>query len=511
MQPCDGWPPAELAALVAMLEREVVGGRAPRIVSVPGYARSLGHEALEVAEAFGIVPDPWQRETVIDACGVRPDGKWAAFEVGLNVPRQNGKGGIIEIRELAGVFAWGERLIIHSAHEFATSMEAFLRMEEILAGTPEYAAQVSSVSRSHGSEGFIFKTGQRLRYRTRTKGGGRGFTGDTLILDEGMILQETFVGALVPTLAAKSMLGNPQVFYAGSAVDQTVHEHGFAFARLRGRALRGDDPSLAWFEWCATAPFDEFGRPITPDHPWVEELLDDLDGWAAANPALGIRISSEHVEKERRSMGDRTFAVERLGIGDWPDLENVGDSPITLESWNELVDADSKIATSVAFAFDVSPNRASGTIAAAGRRADGRAHVEVLQDDDGTNWIVDELVRLNGEHENLGVFCDGVGPASSLIPELELRGVTVTTTTATELARACGLLFDEVAQRTLRHLGTKELSSAIRGAATRSLGDAWAWARRKATVNITPLMAVTLALWGARTVQPPKRGSWKPL
>jgi hypothetical protein len=34
------------------------------------------------------------------------------------------------------------------------------------------------VSRSHGSEGFLLKSGQRLRYRTRTKGGGRGFSGD---------------------------------------------------------------------------------------------------------------------------------------------------------------------------------------------------------------------------------------------------------------------------------------------------------------------------------------------
>jgi hypothetical protein len=55
----------------------------------------------------------------------RADGKWAAFEVGLNVARQNGKGSILEARELAGLFLLGERLIIHSAHEFATSLEAF--------------------------------------------------------------------------------------------------------------------------------------------------------------------------------------------------------------------------------------------------------------------------------------------------------------------------------------------------------------------------------------------------
>jgi hypothetical protein len=41
-------------------------------------------------------------------------GKWAAFEAGLEVARQNGKGGVYEARELAGLFLLGERLLVHS-------------------------------------------------------------------------------------------------------------------------------------------------------------------------------------------------------------------------------------------------------------------------------------------------------------------------------------------------------------------------------------------------------------
>ena len=58
----------------------------------------------------GLVLDPWQELVVDGAHGVREDGKWAAFEVGVNVPRQNGKGGILEARALAGLFLFGERL-----------------------------------------------------------------------------------------------------------------------------------------------------------------------------------------------------------------------------------------------------------------------------------------------------------------------------------------------------------------------------------------------------------------
>jgi hypothetical protein len=47
-------------------------------------------------------------------------------------PRQNGKGGIIEARELWGLFIGGEKLILHSAHEFKTAKEAMRRIEELL-------------------------------------------------------------------------------------------------------------------------------------------------------------------------------------------------------------------------------------------------------------------------------------------------------------------------------------------------------------------------------------------
>lgn len=37
------------------------------------------------------------------------------------------------------------------------------------------------------------------------------------------------------------------------------------------------------------------------------------------------------------------------------------------------------------------------------------------------------------------------------------------------------------------------------GAATRELGDAWEWARKGLSTDITPLVAVSLARWGHAT------------
>lgn len=484
----------------------LVGVQEPRVRSVPPSAFSRGQAAIDAARSVGLQLDPFQELALMDACGCRDDGKWVAFEVGINMPRQNGKGGIIEARELAGVFEFGERLQMHSAHEFQTATEAMLRMEELLEFDRSIACQVKSVSRSHGSEGFVFKSGQRIRYRTRTKGGGRGFTGDTLYLDEAMILPEMFIGALLPTLSGRSVEGSPQVFYTGSAVDQLVHEHGIVFARVRERGLRGDDPSLVYLEWSAADAVDDEDRPVTPDSDLVEDLLDDCGAWADANPGLGIRISAEHIEKELRSMDARTFVVERLGVGDYPDTDGSGVSVIDVGKWDALVDVGSTLLDPVSLAFDVPPDRSSASIGASGVRADGLAHLEVIDDQAGTGWLVDRIVELVEKHKPIGVFCDAVGPASSFVRDIEARGVSVTTVSATEYGQACGSLFDVVEQEALRHLGTGELRAAVKGAAKRPLGDAWAWSRRSSVVNIAPLVAITFAFWGASTQVPVATG-----
>jgi len=470
---------------------------APRFCWVPPHTDSRGEEAVEFCREHGLVLDEWQALVLKDSLNLRADGRWAAFEVGVNVSRQNGKGGIIEGRELTGIFLFGERLITHSAHQFDTSMEAFMRMEEILEESDlhKQLKPKGGVVRSHGAEGFVFESGQRIRYRTRTKGGGRGFSGDCLILDEDMILPEFSIGALLPTLSAKSITGNPQVWYLGSAVDQQVHEDGVVAARIRERGIRGYDPSLAYFEWSAPQPKEK--EVWVPDQV-DDEYLETPENWRLANPALGIRISEEHVENELRSMGRRTFAVERLGIGDWPATDA---NALAIEGWEDLEDPDSVLVDPVCLAFDVSPDRAWASIGAAGARPDGLAHIEVIENRRGTGWVVARLVELRNNHRPLAIIGDGASPASALIPALEEAGVEVLKASARDQADACGVIFDYAKDAKLRHLGTKELRDALKGAAKRPLGDAWAWSRKNSTVDISPLVACTLALWGFSTHQ----------
>lgn len=467
-------PPAEGVAFVVK----------PRIYSVPEGNSSLGDEAVDFCRSYGLVLDDWQALVLKDSLRRKKNDLWAAFEVGVNVSRQNGKGAILEGRELVGLFLIREGFLVHSAHQFDTSLEAFRRLAYLIEDNPELSREVKRISHSHGEEGIELVGNRRIRFRTRTKGGGRGFSCDCLFLDESMFIPEASHGALLPTLSARP---NPQVWYTGSAVDQLIHEHGVVFARVRERGIRGNDPSLAYFDWS----LDEENPEAVP-----LDTFTDQAAWAQANPALGIRIAPEHVGHEQRSMDYRTFAVERLGVGDWPRTDHVALNPVDLVRWNELADADSVLGDDFCLSYDVSPDRRS-SISAAGLNTEGRWHVEVIEDKTGTKWVAPRLAELVEKHRPAAVVCDGFGPAGSLIAAIEALGIEVTSVTATEHAQACGQFVDVIDDSNLRHLGSSDLSGAIRAAKTRPLGDAWAWSRKNSTANISPLVSATLALSAA--------------
>lgn len=455
----------------------------PKVRHVPEYAFSHGHDALELAAAAGLVLDPWQADIIVGSLGVRPDGKWSAFEVGVEVPRQNGKDAILEVRTLAGLYLLGERLITFSAHQFDTSLEAFRRLLELVEEA-DLQREIKRVSRSHGEEGIELKTGQRVRYRTRTKGGGRGFSGDCLIVNEAMILPESAMGAVFPTLAARP---NPQVYYTGSAVDKEIHEHGVVFTRVRERGHAGD-PRLAWWEYAA--PYEH------PDEVPPEAAADPAV-WAMGNPAMGVRIGEEYIRAEQRALAPRTFAVERLGVGDRPSTDSSADQVIADDAWDALCDRDERPDT-VVFAYDVSPDRRMASIAVSGPRRDGLGFVGLVDSGPGTGWVVPRLLELAEKHDAEGIVADSRGPGAALAPKLEEAGEKVELLNSQEYARACGAFFDGVADREFRHSGDAPLRAAIKAASKRTLGDAWAWDRKSSAADITPLVAGTLALWKAR-------------
>jgi hypothetical protein len=402
--------------------------------------------------------------------GVRSDGQWATPTVGISVPRQNGKGALIEARELAGLLLFGEKTIIHSAHEQKTARVGFERILSYFENYDDLRKKVKSVMAAINRETIKLRNGSELHFPARSKGAIRGFSIDCLILDEGQILGDPAWEAIKPTISARP---NVQTWVLGTP--PTPLDDGSVFTRMRERGLEGKDHRLCWCEWSA-APGSS---------------LDDRDAWAQANPALGIRITEEAIADERNELSDPGFARERLGI--WSSERVL--AVIRPEAWaGRAIPADEVPAEPpAAFGLDMSHDRVVSIGVCVGE------HVEVAALDQVTDTLgaVEWLVERAGKR--VPVVVDGQSPAASMVPALRSAGVHVVVTSAADMAKACGSFYDAVLEGRLTHFNQAPLNVALAGARKRPIGTAggWGWDRKDYSVNLAPLVSVTLARFGS--------------
>lgn len=431
-----------------------------------------------MATSYGLTPDDWQFLVLKAWLGLRPDGQWAASRCGLSVPRQNGKNAILEVRELFGMIVLGEKFL-HTAHEVKTARKAFLRLRSFFENErkyPELAALVQEVRQTNGQEAIVLNNGGSCEFVARSKGSGRGFTVDVLVLDEAQELGDEALEALLPTISA-APLGNPQQILTGTPPGPKAN--GDIFTRVRLDGLAGSDKRLAWHEWSCPPDAD----------------LDDPISVATANPALGIRLSWDVIAAERGSLSDAGFGRERLGMWDEASSNRVIDAA----TWAKRADEKSRPTDRFALAVDVSPDRAVASVALGGQRADGSWHVELDEQRNGVGWLLEYVAARCERNDIRAVVIDAASPAASLLDALKARKVKVTTTDSRDMTRACGMFFDGVMDGWLHHIDQPQLNSALGAARKRPLGDAWAWNRKNSVSDITALVACTLALWGAQS------------
>jgi hypothetical protein len=173
---------------------------------------------------------------------------------------------------------------------------------------------------------------------------------------------------------------------------------------------------------------------------------------------------------------------------------------LDLDAWQVLADLEARSTCEVC-AFDVSLDRGNAALATAGRTGDGRVAVEVVAYRRGVGWIEDEVRAWRRRNPSGLVVADALA-AGTLAERLEAAGVEVLRTGPSQMARACADLVDQVSGAGLCHRGQAVLDDAVAAAGRRILGDGWAWSRRGSDVDISPLVAVTLAAWLARTRPP---------
>lgn len=331
------------------------------------------------------------------------------------------------------------------------------------------------VRRSVGTENIRWANGSIWNLLSTTETAGHGVQLDTGVIDEAFALvddrlEQAMKPAMVtrpqPQLWIVSTAGTEDSLYLNDKVDDG-----------RMRAAAGQTSSVAYFEWSAPEDAD----------------IADEDTWRACMPALGLTVPIEAIRSDFESMREPEFRraylnqrQDRAAAAPWQIIDEA--------AWTRCADGRSQIADRPTIALDVTPSRSMSSLCAAGRRDDGLAHVEVIGNRPGTSWVLDWFASDDRVNTYRSVVIDPVSGANSLVPELRRLGLDVIEVGARQVVAGCGNFYDLATTDRLRHIDQIPLNAAVAGAKKRALGDAWAWHRRDSSVDVSPLVAATLAL-----------------
>jgi hypothetical protein len=285
----------------------------------------------------------------------------------------------------------------------------------------------------------------------------------------------------------------------GDALEAAVRP---AQARRRGRQLvilsSAGTASSAWLR-----RYRDLGRAGNPNICYCEYAapqgpdIDPYDPavWFAAHPALASGdIDVASIAADAAAMTLEQFTCEYLGW--WWDA--VTGSAIDPAAWHACSDPDTDPPGPFVIGVDVTPSRDRAALVAAGPTGDGRTGVIVLDEGPGTAWLLPTIRAVRARYPGSRIICDGLVCAPE-VEQLTRARIPVHPATGTELAKACATMLDAVLTAQICHRHQAPLDGAVYGAATRPLGDAWAWSRARSDVSIAPLVAATLAVWLDRT------------
>ena len=466
----------------------LLGSTEPRLFTAPARpltrATSLGFEACEFVE--GVVGDtllPWQRWLFEHALELTPDGRFRFRTVLVLVGRQSGKSTWAKYLALWRLFADadGPLLVLGTAQNLDVSEALWKQAVETAEDCLPLRRQIAQVEMSSGRKTLTLKGGRSYKVQSANRRGGRGMSGDLVLLDELREHQTWDAWSAV----SKTTMARPraQLVCLSNAGD----DNSVVLNALRERALASlDDPlsSIGIFEWSAPDGCD----------------IKDPSFWPMSTPSLGYLIESESIASALATDPEWVFRTEVL-------CQRVNRAAVSaLPEWPMVAEPDAKAEPGLpcGFAVDVSWDRSRAWIAAAVRLPDGRAHLEAMDSREGTDWVLPRLRELQGRWSPLAVAVQASGaPASTLLGELEeFLDVPVVALGAADLARSCGQLFDGVRNRTVRHPGQEPVDTAALHAAIRPLSDAWVFDRKRSPVDIAGLMAEAMALWVLSTTKP---------
>ncbi|MEU8213989.1 hypothetical protein AB0B85_32845 [Micromonospora sp. NPDC049044] len=495
------------------------GKQEPRVGNFPPGETGAGEDAIEFAADLGIGLYDWQKYAIRN--GLRevadpqnPDlNVWAASDVGLMVPRQNGKSYIIDVLILAGLFLFDERIILTAQKKKPNAEKIFFRVANIIEKWVKAEEEERDnpglqklllpgktwLSKENGGEFIRLESGAFLEMAARGKN-ARGDSIDKLIHDEAYDLTEVDEAALSFALSGSR---NPQTWYLSTPPLDT--SSGEPYSNIRERGLANDE-DVCWMEWS-----------VDPNKS-LEDVLDDREAWAQANPAMNLHIRESTIRKERakatKNKKVESFARERLGR--WPLKQS--NNLISTEAWEAIADPESQPADGSKFAIGACAwqvkNKVHAAVALYGVRKDGKEHLEIIRTDPGVDWVPAYLAELKEKYagaENPELIAIGIDPQSPLKAaafKFAPSGITIpedadepefgdlAVMTGADYLAGCSQFVTAVEDKTFHHRKFAPLDLAVAGAHTRmTQSGIWVFDRARSDVDTSPLTAGVVARW----------------
>lgn len=462
-------------------------------------------------QVLGVELYPWQKWLVRHALELDEDGTYRYERILVEVGRQNGKTFIVSALSCFWLFVEAfeepgrspdEFKVVGVAQNLKTAALPYEWVvsrcdpkppgrDEAARVIPALGAQTARVVRARGSEEIITRAG--AKYQIREASAARGQPASRVLLDE---LREHRSwenwAALLPTI---SSFANGQIWCitnAGNAQSVVLnHLRGEAMTQVELAARYGEnyldaegaDPTIGFFEW--SAPED--AKPL------------DEDAILAANPSIGYSgLSVRKCRSKFSSMPEAKYRAEVL-CQYVPAQTSPYIDPKAFESC--VVEADEWTVAPgerTVWAVDTSADRRYTSVAAAVMCTDGVPLVALVRDPEmgmlHVPDVIEQLARESGQHE---VMLQERGcPAMEFRQPLEDRGLQVRPVSGSWFGIATGRMRDAVRERRVRFVRQEQLEMAVAGGVTRRYGETDAWDRRASAVDIAPLVACSLALYG---------------
>jgi len=429
--------------------------------------------------------------------GERRDNTWAAKRVGVTVPRQNGKSQLLVARALAGALLFGEKKIVISAHQQDTAREAFNKLVEILEadanGWLMDRVKPNGIMNAINREQVKFRNGATIQFKARSGAAGKGFSSDCLMLDEAQILSQR---AWVSINSTMSAMQNPQVWLLGTSPQ--AEDDSSVFESIRSAAIEGRSSTAAWCEWGADVS--------DPDYDPASEYTR----WSA-NPAWNTRMNHEVIDGEFETYAPDKFAQDRLGV--WLSELGGGTRAISADQWKDTAVTVPPDGGVKSFGVAFSPDGSRVSLGGAVGCGEDRAHVELIdatsergglapladwlcaKDDEGkARWR-----RAGGDIVIGGAA--GAGVLRQLLIERRVNVKRIRVVSTPQYLQACAMFADAIEARTATHLESEGQAALDDSVAVVDKDRRGGWMATTPDGDETPMEAVSLALYGARTTK----------